>query len=362
MRGKLFIGIGWLVLGTIGFTSSLHSEPSSKKSETRGKKPGIRQFRPLTPLNRTVPAAASAAAYSDSAPGTIEAKITVPKFAGRSTDLNRIPPPPIPASTEASTATENVDPLSTDIVEPPIPDFDDSSETLEFTPAEPSLGASDYNSGPQPTYADVPPETDSKPETSKSAETSQKVEKADQMPETKPAAKEKESWTPAASSSDGPTLSKLRAEAHKLAKQGLDYKFGFDDPDKGGLDCSGVVQHLLTKIGIEGVPRTSYDQYYWMRNKKTLDDVYGKKADEKLFKKLAPGDLIFWGNTWKSGHRVSHVMIYMGWNPETDKHYIFGAQSKKSKGMLGNGVDIFELDPNRGRLIGHGKIPGLIYD
>ena len=55
-------------------------------------------------------------------------------------------------------------------------------------------------------------------------------------------------------------------------------------------------------------------------------------------------------------------MIYMGWNPETDKHYIFGAQSKKSKGMLGNGVDIFELDPNRGRLIGHGKIPGLIYD
>jgi len=165
-----------------------------------------------------------------------------------------------------------------------------------------------------------------------------------------------------ASNSGKPTLSRLREEAHRLANEGLTYKFGADDPDDGGLDCSGAMQYLLSEIGIEDVPRTSYNQYYWLKKKKMLDDVYGKNSGSKLLKKLAPGDLIFWGGTWKSGHRVSHVMLYMGYNPDEDKHYVFGARGKSTKGMLGNGVDIFELDPDRGRLIAHGKIPGLVYD
>lgn len=161
--------------------------------------------------------------------------------------------------------------------------------------------------------------------------------------------------------SHGPSLAELRQEAHKLAKEGLTYSFGADDPETGGLDCSGAMQYLLEKIGVEGVPRTSYDQYDWLKKKKTLDDVYGKNASKKLLKKLSPGDLIFWGGTWKSGHRVSHVMLYMGYDPQEEKHWVFGARGKTSKGEFGNGVDIFELEPNRGRLIAHGKIPGLKY-
>ena len=160
---------------------------------------------------------------------------------------------------------------------------------------------------------------------------------------------------------DPPTLARLRVEAHKLAEMGLTYKFGSDNPDTGGLDCSGAVQHLLRSIGVDDVPRTSYQQYDWLKKGKTLDDVYGKNSTSKMLKKLTPGDLIFWGGTWKSGHRVSHVMIYMGYNPEEDKHYVFGARGKSSKGLLGHGVDIFELDPNRGQLVAHGKIPGLKY-
>lgn len=160
---------------------------------------------------------------------------------------------------------------------------------------------------------------------------------------------------------DAPTLAKLREEAHLLADRGLTYKFGADNPKTGGLDCSGAMQYLLSKIGVDGVPRTSYDQYYWLKKEKLLDDVYGKSAADKMFKKLAPGDLIFWGGTWKSGHRVSHVMLYLGYDANADKHYVFGARGKSSKGLLGNGVDIFELEPNRGRLIAHGKIPGLVY-
>lgn len=160
---------------------------------------------------------------------------------------------------------------------------------------------------------------------------------------------------------EGPTLEKLRAEAHALAEQKLTYIFGADDPDSGGLDCSATIQYLLNKIGVKDVPRTSYDQYSWLKENKLLDDVYGKSATEKLFKKLSPGDLIFWGGTWKSGHRVSHVMLYMGYDPATDKHYIFGARGKSVKGLTGAGVDIFEFEEQKGRLIAHGKIPGLIY-
>ncbi len=157
------------------------------------------------------------------------------------------------------------------------------------------------------------------------------------------------------------SLSRLREEAHKLADMGLTYEFGSDDPGEGGMDCSGVIQYLLSNLGVDDVPRTSYDQYAWLKRKDTLDDVYGKSASSKMLKRLSPGDLIFWGGTWDSGHRVSHVMLYMGYNPEEDKHYVFGARSKSSKGLLGNGVDIFELEPDRGRLIAHGKIPGLQY-
>ncbi|MCB1203894.1 MAG: C40 family peptidase [Verrucomicrobiae bacterium] len=160
----------------------------------------------------------------------------------------------------------------------------------------------------------------------------------------------------------GPTLSQLREEAHLLAGKKLHYVFGADDPDSGGLDCSSTIQYLLTQIGIKGVPRTSYDQYEWLKGKKLLDDVYGKSAPSKLLKKLSPGDLIFWGGTWKSGHRVSHVMLYMGYDPAADKHYVFGARSKSTTGLTGSGVDIFELNTESGRLVAHGKIPGLVYE
>ncbi len=389
MRGILIKGIGWAMIVMMGAGTSLRSEPVNTASTAGGRKPGLRQFRPLLAVQSVMASKSSLPERAE--PTRVKAeKPSSPSFAGKSSSLNRIPPPPIPteAETVSLSVRETIEPLSSDIIEPPIPtpEFygpeiveppipsasensnsldiiepplpganEGDTEPLLFTPAGSDQGIEDYEGSPQPTYADIPP-------ASEKDETVALVEEADQIPEPKPVKKKSAESSPGASSADGPTLSKLREEAHRLANQGLEYKFGYDNPEKGGLDCSGVVQHLLTKIGVKGVPRTSYDQYYWMRKNKTLDDVFGKKADQKLFKKLSPGDLIFWGNTWKSGHRVSHVMIYMGWNPDTDKHYIFGAQGRKSKGMLGNGVDIFELEPNRGRLIGHGKVPGLIYD
>lgn len=277
--------------------------------------PKERSFRPLVPIRQNVKPGANGMLTQ-----SVSLTIPAPSIPEPAPEPSRVvPPAPVPSEP----SLEEIAAASGIVLPPEPPSYSEESSSE-------NLG----KEVPEPTIADSPPETID----------------GELAPEpTKPV-------------QEGPTLSRLREEAHKLANMGLRYKFGADDVDSGGLDCSSTVQYLLEKIGIEGCPRTSYDQYYWLKRKKLLDDVYGSNASKKLFKKLSPGDLIFWGGTWKSGHKVSHVMIYMGYNADTDKHYVFGARSKNSEGILGNGVDVFELDTERGRLIAHGKIPGLIYD
>ncbi len=240
------------------------------------------------------------------------------------------------------------------IPSPPLPDSEDtsSSNTRAEVPGAPApkAEAAGPSLPPEPMISE-PADEVAAAEAPGNGDTIGGTETQPELPVE--AAKEKPS---------GPTLTRLREEAHALAGKKLSYVFGADDPDTGGLDCSSTVQFLLNRIGIKDVPRTSYDQYYWLKRKNLLDDVYGKTASSKLLKKLSPGDLIFWGGTWKSGHRVSHVMLYMGYDPASDKHYVFGARSKSTTGLTGAGVDIFELDTERGRLVAHGKVPGLIYE
>lgn len=272
--------------------------PAPVSAETP--RPKTRSFRPVVPIAQAVRAT-----------GDQQRTQTVSV---------RIPPPPIPEAAAAPAETPVKQKSDPELIPP-------SPSAADHTPSPPKQAASSAS-------------------------------QADQTPE--PA---DEKTAPAkAAPKDGPTLSRLREEAHLLASKKLRYVFGADDPKSGGLDCSSTIQYLLNKIGVKDVPRTSYDQYYWLKRKKMLDDVYGKSSNNKLLKKLAPGDLIFWGGTWKSGHRVSHVMLYMGYDPASDKHYVFGARSKSTTGLTGAGVDIFELNTESGRLVAHGKIPGLIYE
>jgi cell wall-associated NlpC family hydrolase len=289
-----------LLLAT-GSTSVLEAGPAT---------PRERSFRPVVPIKQNVRG------------GMDQMKSQTVRLT--------IPPPPLPESVPASTS-------ATSASDAPGPVAPESAAMESALPPEPV--PSDL---PDPVSAAEPSDND----------------KTTGGSETKPETSVEESKP----KKTGPTLSQLREEAHALAGKKLSYVFGADDPDTGGLDCSSTIQFLLKRIGIEDVPRTSYDQYYWLKRKKLLDDVYGKSASSKLLKKLSPGDLIFWGGTWKSGHRVSHVMLYMGYDPASDKHYVFGARSKSTTGLTGAGVDIFELDTERGRLVAHGKVPGLVYE
>jgi hypothetical protein len=154
-------------------------------------------------------------------------------------------------------------------------------------------------------------------------------------------------------------LGVIRDRAEHISRFRLPYVFGGDHPDEGGLDCSGAMKFLLSDLGFRDMPRTSYDQYAWLRKARTLrhsksipDQMGGRKG-------IKPGDLIFWGGTYDSGHKVSHVMIYLGQGRD-GTHYMFGARGKNKTGLHGSGVDVFKLESGYQKgLIGYGSLPGV---
>lgn len=154
-------------------------------------------------------------------------------------------------------------------------------------------------------------------------------------------------------------LGVIRERAEAISHFRLPYKFGGDHPSEGGLDCSGTMKFLLSDIGFKDIPRTSYDQFAWLRQARTLkltktipDKMGGKKG-------IKPGDLIFWGGTYNSGHKVSHVMIYLG-QAKNGTHYMFGARGKNKTGLNGSGVDVFPLAAGKQKgLVGFGSLPGV---
>ncbi|NNE91102.1 MAG: hypothetical protein HKN23_05600 [Verrucomicrobiales bacterium] len=161
---------------------------------------------------------------------------------------------------------------------------------------------------------------------------------------------------PARKFSTPSAVQEMRSRAESISRMGLPYKFGGESPAEGGMDCSGTMQYLLTGMGVPNVPRTSYAQFEWL---KKSGNLRRKGWGSEEFRNLRPGDLIFWGGTYNSGHKVSHVMLYLG-QDASGRHFMFGARSKSTRGRNGAGVDIFELKPGKhGNLIGYGRVPGL---
>lgn len=164
-----------------------------------------------------------------------------------------------------------------------------------------------------------------------------------------------------ASAQNADLMNSIRHRAEQISQLGLPYVFGGSNPADGGMDCSGCLMHLLSDLGFHNIPRTSYHQYEWLlannRIKHTNQIPYRAGAPNGL----KPGDLIFWGGTYDSGHKVSHVMLYLGQGRD-GTHYMFGARGtgQDERGMNGAGVDIHVLDAGfQKNLIGYGTLPGL---
>lgn len=75
---------------------------------------------------------------------------------------------------------------------------------------------------------------------------------------------------------------------------GTPYKWGGTDPS--GFDCSGLLQYVYSKAGID-LPRVSFQQAN-----------YGKKVG---LSNLRPGDLVAWDNSSRN-NGADHIAMYLG--------------------------------------------------
>ena len=102
--------------------------------------------------------------------------------------------------------------------------------------------------------------------------------------------------TPIASAADDGGLGQRAVdEARKYL--GMPYVWGGDSPSEGGMDCSGLVQHVFGTLGIE-LPRVSRDQALAGRPVVSMDEA-------------RPGDLIAWDNSSRNVG-ADHIAIYVG--------------------------------------------------
>lgn len=101
--------------------------------------------------------------------------------------------------------------------------------------------------------------------------------------------------TVGSTTSGGTTGEQVVAKANEFL--GMPYVWGGDDPSEGGLDCSGLVQHVYEQFGID-LPRVSADQ------------ARAGVAVPSL-SQAQPGDLIAWDNSSRN-NGADHIAIYIG--------------------------------------------------
>lgn len=148
----------------------------------------------------------------------------------------------------------------------------------------------------------------------------------------------------------------------------LRYLYGSHEPNKGGMDCSGAMYHLLHFQGLKDVPRQSDEMAMWVEKKSQLHlTPTATDFDSPEFADLKPGDLLFWTNTTATTRKlpVTHVMVYVGKRKKDGKRIIFGSSDGRSfSGMRRSGVSIFDFHLPRAegtaRLHGYGSAPGLL--
>ena len=126
------------------------------------------------------------------------------------------------------------------------------------------------------------------------------------------------------------TGAQIVAEAEKLGAEAIGYELGGTGPQY--YDCSGLVQAVLTSLGVPGVPRTSEEQYAW------ANPVSG--AD------LVPGDLVF-AQFPGDGTTPGHVGIYVGGGE------VYSAQDPAA------GIGLASLASWKGNIVGYGSYPGM---
>jgi hypothetical protein len=141
----------------------------------------------------------------------------------------------------------------------------------------------------------------------------------------------------------------------ELTKQKIAYQYGSSNPGLGGMDCSGTIYYLLTKLGVNSVPRSSNDLYNWVNTKGVL---YTGNQD---LTHLHPGDLLFWTNTYSAPNNayITHAMIYIGKNRNGNRIMLGSSNGRTYQGKKIFGVSVFDFLPttSNNKFVGYSCIP-----
>jgi cell wall-associated NlpC family hydrolase len=134
--------------------------------------------------------------------------------------------------------------------------------------------------------------------------------------------------------------------ARDLAARKLRYEERWTPPGESEawvMDCSNTSRYLYRAVAGVDIGRTASDQYYFLRQQHRAWDVptgwdHLPRLDY-LRRHLAPGDLLFWENTYKPVRSpdITHVMVYLGQDAD-GRWQMAGAQESA-------GVSIYRFDP-----------------
>lgn len=116
------------------------------------------------------------------------------------------------------------------------------------------------------------------------------------------------------------------------SREGDAYVYGAAGPST--FDCSGLVQWGLEAVGLTGVPRTSEEQWAWIKS-----NGWQVNKDQ-----LKPGDLIF--SQWPGDNASpGHVQVYIGGGKVIQAPH------------PGGSVSVASLSADTGHIVGYGRPP-----
>lgn len=149
----------------------------------------------------------------------------------------------------------------------------------------------------------------------------------------------------------------------------LPYLFGGSDPKDGGFDCSGAMFFVMRRAGLEP-PRSSAGQFLWLKRSKRLIEipVEATTLEHPVWKKLQPGDLVFWGGTYAPvdgrSINITHVALFLGHEAEDGRAVMINATDGRTyRGKKANGYGVYDFQMPRagskGVLLGYGTPPGI---
>ena len=157
--------------------------------------------------------------------------------------------------------------------------------------------------------------------------------------------------------------------AMKLGRDHPDnhYKYGSANLKQGGFDCSGAMYFILKESGFHP-PRTSAAQYDWVKKSGHLIKISAEvtSLDNPVFKKLQPGDLLFWSHTYKPTdgrtNGITHVQMYLGREKKDDRPVMIGSSDGRSyRGKRQNGYAVFDFKlprkSSKQKFVGFGPPP-----